>query len=158
MTGVEDDRTAQAVMAFQGWEGLERDGIVGPKTFAALNRARRPTPRPGVGHRIELRLREQVALLVEGRRVVRTVHVSTGAAATPTPRGSFRVFRKERRSWSVPFSQWLPWASYFTGGIAFHEYADVPPYPASHGCARVPAHEARLVYSFARIGTRVLVV
>jgi hypothetical protein len=45
------------------------------------------------------------------------------------------VFRKELRSWSVPF----------------------PPFPASHGCVRVPAPEARGVYEFASLGTAVVV-
>jgi lipoprotein-anchoring transpeptidase ErfK/SrfK len=44
------------------------------------------------------------------------------------------------------------------GGVAFHESPDVPTYPASHGCVRVPSHEARWVYGFARFGTRVDVV
>ena len=42
-------------------------------------------------------------------------------------------------SWSVPFSTWMPWASYFVGGIAFHAYGSVPSYPASHGCIRMMA-------------------
>ena len=33
----------------------------------------------------------------------------------------------------------------------------MPPYPASHGCVRVPVPEAREVYDFAGIGTAVLV-
>ncbi len=49
----------------------------------------------------------------------------------------------------VPFQTWLPYASYFFQGIAFHEYPDVPVYPASHGCVRVPAPEAKGVYGFA---------
>ena len=52
---------------------------------------------------------------------------------------------------------WLRLASYFNQGIAFHEYPDVPPYPASHGCVRVPAPDARRVYDFASIGTAVVV-
>jgi len=89
--------------------------------------------------------------------VTRTIHVSTGAARTPTTKGSYRVFRKELRSWSVPFRSWLPYASYFNGGIAFHEYADVPTIPASHGCVRIPAAEAPVVYRFATLGTSVFV-
>ena len=57
----------------------------------------------------------------------------------------------------MPFQVWLPLASYFNQGIAFHEYPDVPPYPASHGCVRVPAPEAHGVYDFASIGTAVVV-
>jgi lipoprotein-anchoring transpeptidase ErfK/SrfK len=67
------------------------------------------------------------------------------------------VFSKELQSWSVPFQTWLPYASYFNQGIAFHEYPEVPPYPASHGCVRVPAPEAKGVYDFATLGTVVVV-
>jgi lipoprotein-anchoring transpeptidase ErfK/SrfK len=158
VSGVGDARTREAVVAFQGWEGLERDGVAGPVTLGRLARASRPTPLPGSGARIEVHLDRQVLLLVEGQRVGRAIHVSTGAPSTPTPRGAFRVFRRERNSWSTPFSVWLPWASYFTGGIAFHGYPEVPAYPASHGCVRVPLSEAATVYGFARLGVPVRVV
>jgi lipoprotein-anchoring transpeptidase ErfK/SrfK len=55
----------------------------------------------------------------------------------------------------VPFKVWLPWASYFTGGIAFHEYGSVPTYAASHGCVRVNRYDAQLLFGFAEAGTRV---
>lgn len=150
--------TEQAVIAFQAWNGLVRDGVVGPATSAALKTARRPKPRSrGPAHRIEVHRDRGVALLVEAGRTKRAVHVSTGAPGTETPAGTYEVFRKELRSWSVPFQTWLPYASYFNQGIAFHEYAEVPPYPASHGCVRVPAPEAKGVYGFASLGTTVVV-
>ena len=58
-------------------------------------------------------------------------------------------------SWSRPFSSWMPYASYFTGGFAFHEYPDVPGYPASHGCVRIAAPFAPYLYEFASYGTPV---
>ena len=84
-------------------------------------------------------------------KLPRAIHVSTGAPGTPTPTGRFRVYRKQRESWSVPFRVWLPWASYFSAGFALHGYADVPPFPASHGCVRIPLSEAPTVYAFARL-------
>jgi lipoprotein-anchoring transpeptidase ErfK/SrfK len=156
--GVAGYRTQQAVMAFQASEGLERDGIVGPATTAALADAHRPRPgRKGPSRRIEVYRDKGVALLIEHGDLRRAIHVSAGAPGTPTPAGRYEVFRKELRSWSVPFQVWLPLASYFNQGIAFHEYPDVPPYPASHGCVRVPAPEAQGVYDFASIGTAVVV-
>ncbi len=150
--GLAGDRTRQAVLAFQSWEGLGRDGVVGPATTARLATAKRPAPR-GSGRRIEVYRDRGVALLVSGGETVRAIHVSTGAPGFTTPPGSYKVFRKELRSWSVPFSTWLPYASYFNNGIAFHEYPEVPAYPASHGCVRVPASEAPRVYEFATVGT-----
>jgi lipoprotein-anchoring transpeptidase ErfK/SrfK len=157
--GVEGYRTQQAVIAFQAWNGLGRDGVVGPQTTAALASAHRPKPRAGgPDHRIEVYRSRGVALLVEHGRLKRAIHVSSGGPATPTPAGTYEVFRKELKSWSVPFQVWLPYASYFNQGIAFHEYPDVPPFPASHGCVRVPAPEAKGVYEFASLGTTVVVI
>lgn len=156
--GVAGYQTQQAVIAFQSWEGLARDGVVGPATRAALESARRPKPRRGgPRRRIEVHRAQGVTLLVKGGRTKRAIHTSSGAPGTETPAGRYEVFRKELRSWSVPFSTWLPYASYFNNGIAFHEYPDVPAYPASHGCVRVPAPDAPLVYRFAAIGTTVVV-
>jgi lipoprotein-anchoring transpeptidase ErfK/SrfK len=157
--GVPGYRTEQAVVAFQAWEGLDRDGVVGPMTTAALATAKRPRPRAGgPSRRIEVYRDKGVALLVTHGRTRRAIHVSSGGPGTETPAGTFTVFRKELRSWSVPFGVWLPYASYFNQGIAFHEYPDVPPYPASHGCVRVPAPEAQGVYRFAKIDTVVIVI
>lgn len=156
--GVNGYRTKQAVMAFQAWEGLQRDGVVGPQTTAALKAAKRPKPRAGgAARRIEVHNAKGVALLVENGKTKRAIHVSSGKPGYDTPTGTYSVFRKEEMSWSYPYSVWLPWASYFNNGIAFHEYADVPPWPASHGCVRVPSPEAKLVYKFASIGTAVVV-
>jgi lipoprotein-anchoring transpeptidase ErfK/SrfK len=157
--GVDGYRTQQAVIAFQSWNGLERDGIVGPATSAALAKAKPPRPQgQGPARRIEVYREQGVALLIADGRVKQAIHVSAGAPGTSTPSGSYEVFRKELRSWSVPFSVWLPYASYFNQGIAFHEYPEVPTYPASHGCVRVPAPEAPGVYKFAKVGTAVVVI
>jgi lipoprotein-anchoring transpeptidase ErfK/SrfK len=157
--GLAGYRTQQAIMAFQAWHGLLRDGVAGPMTKQKLAKAGRPQPRGrGPARRIEVNRAKGVALLISGGRVVRAIHVSTGGPGTETPSGTYTVFRKELRSWSVPFSVFLPYASYFNNGIAFHEYPDVPVSPASHGCVRVPAPEAKGVYAFAAQGTTVVVL
>jgi lipoprotein-anchoring transpeptidase ErfK/SrfK len=151
-------RTQQAVIAFQAWEGLDRDGVVGPATTAALNSASAPKPSSqGPSRRIEVYRSKGVILEIAHGKLRRAIHVSSGQPGLETPAGTFQVFRKELRSWSVPFQVWLPYASYFNNGIAFHEYPDVPPYPASHGCVRVPVPEAPGVYKFAKLGTTVIV-
>ena len=157
--GVAGEQTRFAVLGFQKWEGLGRDGVAGPATRAALDRARRPTPRTSApGRRVEVLLDRQLALYVESGRVVRTLHVATGARGFETPAGRYAVFRKEQRSWSVPYKVWLPWASYFVGGVAFHESPDVPAGPASHGCVRVPPADARWLYDRLPNGTAVTVL
>ncbi|HET8741117.1 MAG TPA: L,D-transpeptidase family protein [Gaiella sp.] len=155
VTGRPGDETSVAVLAFEKWTGLPRDGVLDDDVAKALEHATRPQPvLRAPGKRVELLLDRQLALEVEDNRVARVFHVSSGSGGR-TPAGSFRVYRKERMSWSVPFSVWMPWASYFVGGIAFHAYGYVPAYPASHGCVRMMPRDAPLMYAFATHGTPV---
>jgi L,D-transpeptidase catalytic domain/Sporulation and spore germination len=155
VTGRYDYATSQSLLAFQGWEDLARTGTVSGETQLALVQAKRPQAwSPGSGRSVEIHRNRGVLLLVEGGEVVRAVHTSTGAGGA-TPSGTFRVYRKETMSWSYPFSVWMPFASYFVGGIAMHEYSHVPEYPASHGCVRLPEGDAERVYRFAVVGTPV---
>jgi len=155
---VYDYRTTQAVMAFEGWMGLPRDGIFGPRVAKALNHAHIPRPW-GTAHRhMEVHLRKQVLLLINKHGIVgRAIHVSTGRPSLPTPAGHFSIYSKARLSWSKPFQVWLPWASYFYAGDAFHEYPDVPGYAASHGCIRVSSPFIGKVWGFATLGTPVII-
>jgi hypothetical protein len=163
ITGSYDYRTQQAVLAFQSWEGLSRDGVVGPITLRRLAGASTPVPFSRAnGRHVEIHRAKGVVLLVDGARVVRAIHTSTGIGGDNpnlgTPPGRFAIYRKEIRSWSVPYKTWLPYASYWNAGWALHGYASVPTRPASHGCARLPMPEAKIVYAFARIGTPVRVI
>ena len=156
--GATDDYLAeQALLAFQGWEDLDRTGTMTGQTQLALFRATPPRPaarRPG--RRIEIYRDVGVLLMVEDGEVVRAVHASAGAGGI-TPVGEFEVYAKVRYSWSVPFQVWMPYAAYFRGGIATHQSPDVPSYPASHGCVRLPEGEAERVYRFVDVGTPVAV-
>ena len=157
VTGTLDYTTEQALLAFQGWEGLARTQTVTGETQVALFRASRPEPfTHRQGKRVEIHRDRSVLLLVEDNEVRRAVHTSTGVFGR-TPAGTFHVYRKELLSWSQPFHVWMPYASYFTGGIAMHEYPDVPAFPVSHGCVRLPDGEAIRVYMFVEIGTPVYV-
>ena len=157
VTGSDDYLTEQALLAFQGWEDLDRTGTVTGQTQVALFAAGRPRPaarRPG--RRVEIYRDRGDVLLIEDGEVVRVVHASTGSLGR-TPAGDFHVYAKSLYSWSVPFHVWMPYASYFRGGIAMHESPDVPSYPASHGCVRLPDGEADRVYRFVDVGTPVVV-
>lgn len=149
--------TEQALLAFQGWEDLERTGTVSSRTQLALFTAKRPRAASRrQGRRLEIHRDRAVLLMVEAGDVVRAVHTSTGVGGA-TPIGDFTVYAKVLMSWSVPFSVWLPYAAYFRGGIATHESANVPSYPASAGCVRLPEGEAKRVYDFVEVGTPVIV-
>jgi len=158
--GCYDYRTTQAVMAFQGWVRFSRTGIAGDLTQKRLAMSIRPraTATWAFKHMEVLKSRQVVLLVGRGGLVVRTVHVSTAMPGYSTPVGRFRIYAKARMSWSKPYQVWLPWASYVVGGIAFHSYPSVPGYPASHGCIRVPAPEAVMLYNYSPIGTPVWIL
>jgi lipoprotein-anchoring transpeptidase ErfK/SrfK len=54
-----------------------------------------------------------------------------------TPVGTFSIYRKVDGYDPSPLGI-LYKPMYFTGGYAIHGNPSVPPYPASHGCIRVP--------------------
>jgi peptidoglycan hydrolase-like protein with peptidoglycan-binding domain len=152
--------TQNAILAFQKWEGLGRTGLLDGQTKERLATATHPSPLSvgGSGKRAEILLDRQVALLIDDNQVVRTIAVSSGKPSTPTPPGNYRVYAKIPRWWSTPFREWLPWALPFVGGIAFHEFQDVPAFPASHGCVRQSSTVARWTYDFATVGMPVKVI
>jgi L,D-transpeptidase catalytic domain len=101
--------------------------------------------------------KQRLTLYANGVPVARST-VSTGTRSFPTPRGVFTVLQKRRVHHSniydgapMPYMQRLTWS-----GVALHAGV-VPGYPASHGCIRLPAGFARLLWGATRIGTRVVI-
>jgi L,D-transpeptidase catalytic domain/Putative peptidoglycan binding domain len=142
--------TREALFAFQKLHGLSRDGIASPRVWRALRRAR--VPRAGYPHgsHIEVDKARQVLFEVRRGKVVRIVHVSTGATGN-TPIGRWHVYRKTPGFNSLS----MYYSMYFLGGFALHGYHSVPPWPASHGCVRMPNWFAPGLY--ARWGYRTTV-
>ena len=150
-------RTRDAITAFRQWNGLAPDGIAGPQTLGKLRTAAVPRAgNNGPPRRIEIYRARGVTLLVDNGSVKRAIHSSAGKRAYETPGGSYRIQRKVLKDWSRPYRTWMPYASYFHAGYAFHEGA-VPTYPASHGCVRLPSWDAADVYRFASVGPTVVV-
>ena len=144
--------TRDAVLAFQKVEGLARDGVTGPQVWRSLRRAR--TPRPAArGTHIEVDKTRQVLFEVRKGRVVAIMHVSTGATGN-TPVGRWRVYLKAPGYNALG----MYYSLYFLRGFAIHGYASVPPYPASHGCVRLPLWFAPGLYARWPVGTQVRVL
>ena len=132
--------TYDAVIAFQKVSGLPRTGAVDGALWRRLTRASVPRARKG-GNHVEVDKTRQVLFEVRGGKVVLVVPVSTGATGN-TPVGLWHVYSRVA-GWS-----WVLWyPTYFLRGFAIHGYRDVPPYPASHGCVRVPMWVATRIYA-----------
>jgi hypothetical protein len=145
--------TADAVLAFQKVHGLTRTGRVSPAFWRRLRAAHVPFARyRGRGRHVEVDKSRQVLLEVNNGRVVRVVHVSTGATGN-TPVGRWNVYSK------VP--GFLPsgmfYSSFFVGAFAIHGYPSVPAYPASHGCVRIPMWIAQSVFASRDYGEAVFI-
>jgi hypothetical protein len=149
-TGVYDAGTGRAVMAWRKLAGLSRTTLATSEVFAGLlkGRGKFKVRHPGDGRHIEARLNSQVMALIDKGKVQRIYHISSGAPATPTVRGKFRVYLKTPGT----NAKGMVHSSYFIRGYAIHGYASVPPYNASHGCLRVPVPNARSIYDWLRIG------
>jgi peptidoglycan hydrolase-like protein with peptidoglycan-binding domain len=149
-SGVYDAGTGRAIMAWRKVAGYSRTYIATADVFAGLLKGRGvfKVRHPGDGRHVEARLNSQVLALINGSKVERIYHTSSGKASTPTVRGKFRVYSKTPGT----NAKGMVDSSYFIGGYAIHGYVDVPPYNASHGCLRVPIPNAQSIYDWLRIG------
>jgi L,D-transpeptidase catalytic domain/Putative peptidoglycan binding domain/PKD domain len=150
VNGVFGDDDTEALYAFQKIEGLPRTGIATAAVWRRLLTARIPRARYG-GNHVEVDKTRQVIFVVRAGKVALIVATSTGATGN-TPVGEWHVYRKV-----VGFDWVLYYPSYFLRGFAVHGYPDVPPYPASHGCARIPMWVAKKVYADIPEGSAVYV-
>ncbi len=148
-----DVRTGDAVVAFRKVQGMTRVFTVDAAVWRALADPRVPRPRLDIRRfHIEVDQSRQVLYTVQDRVVTSIIHVSTGAGGA-THDGSFRVYRK--LAGYSPNRLYYP--SYFDGLRAIHGWTEVPTYPASHGCVRVPYWHAQWIYGLADIGTRITI-
>ncbi|HET9639269.1 MAG TPA: L,D-transpeptidase [Allosphingosinicella sp.] len=84
--------------------------------------------------------------------------ISSGRPGYRTPTGVFTILQRHVEHYSslynnapMPYMQRLTW-----GGVALHA-GDLPGYPASHGCIRLPRDFAKLLYGVTRLGMTVVV-
>lgn len=83
---------------------------------------------------------------------------STGKPGHSTPTGVFVILQKDKNHHSstynnapMPNMQRLTWS-----GIALHA-GDLPGYPASHGCVRLPMEFSQLIFGITHLGIPVII-
>jgi hypothetical protein len=138
-----------------------------PDSAGAQDRARQkvkravpdqgPSAPPGPLHFV-VSLKEQRGALYANGVLVAHTPISSGTASHPTPTGVFSVIQKRRHHRSnlysnapMPYMQRLTWS-----GIALHQ-GQLPGYPASHGCVRLPADFAQFLWHTTKLGARVII-
>ena len=103
-------------------------------------------------------LAEQRVTIYDATGKIMQSPVSTGQSGLETPAGIYSVVQKEEDHTSniyddasMPFMERITWT-----GIALHA-GDLPGYPASHGCVRMPYEFAQELYGLTKLGMRVVV-
>lgn len=118
---------------------------------------------PADGERkILIDLSEQTLTVYQGDVVVLDSFVSTGKAETPTHVGEFAIYQKlktQRMTGDDYDLPGVPWVMYYDGEMAIHGaywHANFG-IPTSHGCTNMTIPDSKAIYSWAPIGTRVIV-
>jgi len=93
-------------------------------------------------------LPQQLAYVYRDGTLIALSTISSGRRGYATPTGIFPILQKARKHAStlydsapMPFMQRLTW-----DGVALHG-GDVPGYPASHGCVRLPMEFSRALFA-----------
>lgn len=162
-----DEGSRHALFAFQKVERRNLTGRLTLEELQALKDAKRPLPlEDGYAH-IEVDLSRQVLFIVdEGGEVSKILPVSSGngeeftdedwTRRAITPVGRFKVHSKIEGWRKAPLGL-MYYPVYYLSGIAIHGSPSVPPYPASHGCVRIPVFAAKEFNEMTDIGTWVIV-
>ena len=103
-------------------------------------------------------LKSQRAVLFRNGVPIAASTISSGRQGYETPTGVFTVLQKKVEHYSstydnapMPYMQRLTWR-----GVALHA-GNLPGYPASHGCIRLPKGFAKLLYGTTTLGMTVVV-
>lgn len=150
--GVYDAQTQWAVMAFRKLAGLERNFVADASVFQALaaHEGTFTIRYPDQGRHIEADLTHQVIALIGANGVIQRIYaISSGKPSTPTELGDYRFYLQEPGT----NNDGMVNSSFFNGGDAIHGYAEVPSYPASHGCLRVWIPDSLSIMQWVTIGT-----
>lgn len=155
------------------WESMRGNVVITPRR------------QPGTPNHVEVYLPEQVMAVFKGPQLVLVTHVSTGTGeqwceevtispgedgnlngkepiktgvcgVAKTPGGIYYFYmRKLGTRESKLGTMWNP--IYFNYGIAVHGAIEVPKFPASHGCVRIPQFISNYFPALVRYNDRVYV-
>lgn len=129
-------------------------------TWSIEYRGRKIEVRTG-SKRVEINLRTQTLHAWQGDLLVLQCRISSGRNNS-TPVGAFSAgpFRARMHYSSRYHRAPMPWSVQIRGHVFVHGFSEVPTYPASHGCIRLPLDEgnpAKFFYEWVDDGTPVVV-
>ncbi len=164
--------TQMAVWAYQklvlGLTGTDITGKVTPDTWDKIEQPEniRPLRPNATSTHLEVYLPSQTAVLFMDNKPRLITHISTGTgqqwcengycSTAITPGGVYK-FGRRVDGWDDSVLGQLFNPVYFNYGVAVHGAYNVPLYPASHACVRIPMHIAEYFPSLVKRGDDVFV-
>jgi peptidoglycan hydrolase-like protein with peptidoglycan-binding domain len=158
---------AGAIMAFQYDHGLQPTGTTSDALWRAVLTAVELGQRDQHGYTFALASKGTPNTLTVWHNGVVVMHglANTGAAASPTPDGTWPVYLRRRSqimrgltASGAPYADPAQFVSYFNGNYAVHSMARASyGSPQSQGCVELPLSEARKVWPYLTYGSLVTV-
>jgi peptidoglycan hydrolase-like protein with peptidoglycan-binding domain len=156
--------TLEAVWAFYETQGMTAHDYVSSAMQRALAHPKAPKilDRKAGANRIEVNLADEVLVLYRNNQIQLISHVSSGGGyyyCSPgggcgyavTPTGNFTT-RSFYPGWiQVPLGEMYNSVFFIGTAYAIHGDTDVPLYPASHGCVRIPMDIAAFFHKLVHI-------
>jgi hypothetical protein len=148
-------RLGREVLAYRKVNGMNRSQKAGAGLVKRVfsGRGGYHVRYPEAGEHAEVSIDKQVLVLSKGDRPFAVYPVSTGKSSTPTVTGHFSFIRREPGY----NSHGMYYSFYFHGGYAVHGYAEVPDYPASHGCVRTFIADQPRIYEQLHYGESIFI-
>jgi hypothetical protein len=148
-------RLGREVLAYRKVNNMDRTQQAGPGLVKSVYAGRGGfhLKYPNAGEHVEVSIPKQVLVLAKGGKPFAIYPVSTGKSSTPTITGHYSIYRLEPGT----NSHGMVYSDYWHNGYAIHGYAEVPNYPASHGCVRTFIADQPRIYEQLHLGEPVFV-
>lgn len=142
--------TGKAVLAFRKVNRMARIESPSRQIYHLLQAGRGGIRAryPRMGEHLEADLSRQVLTFYKGSKALEIHPISSGKPSTPTILGKYQFYMREPGT----NGHGMVYSVYFHNGYATHGYAELPTYPASHGCLRTWVPSARHIYHRIKLG------
>jgi hypothetical protein len=150
-----NDRLGREVLAYRKVNDMNRSEQAGAALVKSVYAGRGgfQLKYPNAGEHAEVSIPKQVLVLAKNGKPFAIYPVSTGKSSTPTITGHYLVYRLEPGT----NSHGMVYSDYWHNGYAVHGYAEVPNYPASHGCVRTFIADQPRIYEQLHLGESIFV-
>jgi len=117
-------------------------------------------------------LSKQVIEAYNGNKLVFVFDCVTGDSNNPTGKGTFHILRKHKKYYSHKYNVQMDYAMFFTvDGKAIHQYHGWTPFSliriaktnvsswfGSHGCVRLEERDAKTIFEWTPLSTKILIL